>query len=190
MNEETTIHTLQVNSVGVVISIDAQIITEGMQPNLSDCDVVVPEFLYTQVLSGMDEGYQYKFLHGDLICEGPNATRLRFESKEKIRQAFYCASKEIRIAGKKDVVVYLNEVDISLMSAACLLKEDFFLPTSEGSMLFEPKRIKQVLSQAVDQHNRLSLDMKRTFDLLDKTSERSEISIITERAVRRMRRVV
>lgn len=186
-SDKSIVYTLQIDSNGIVSGANEHTATSSVP--LSDFEVVVSEFIYVQIISGLEDGLLYRYVHGDLVCEGPNPNRFLRETKEKLQKLCDESKKEVLLDNRKNLTVFVEDKDITLMVAAVALDKDFFVKSSEGPILLIPSDVKKVLALLVEKHNTLSLDMKRTFDLLGSAKTSNEISDIAQKAVQRIRRV-
>lgn len=185
---EAFAYVLQIGANGVVTGTDAQSLTGSAASTLSANDAVVSHAIYAQVNEGLNAGLQYRFVFGDLVCDGFNLPSLRRRCEQRINDAMRLAVRfiRVRVLGE-DLTVIIQTGDIALITLALQLGECFPVrDENHGLRMLQGPEVRTVAQQILATMAQIRLIHSDSLGRIQSLTDANEIITATERAVKRI----
>tara|TARA_B100000700_G_scaffold101966_1_gene114994 strand:+ start:46751 stop:47341 length:591 start_codon:yes stop_codon:yes gene_type:complete len=182
------VHILHTGENGVIIGTDSQRLSGDASPNLSEGDIVVPQSLYDTVVAGLEEGIQYRFVHGDLVCDGENVEVLKRTVCSRLNEAFREVTTCVTVTHGETFTLKLADRDLSLLSIAAQCADTAALMSPEGELLLlSPDEVAAAAQRVLTVHNIARFARAGAFIRMEEAKTSKEVRAIEQHALQQMR---
>lgn len=186
-NTTATAFMLIIDGKGCVTGANVQSVEPGASCSFDDGSILVPPEIYNRVLKGMDSGLQFRYVHGDLVCDGSNVSALKRRCVERLNATMRTAVQyiQVRVSGRPTLVIQAG--DISLITLALQLGDKVNVRDIDYNLLeLNPEEVQSAARQMLGSLNLIRKEHAHAVEAVQKSSDASEINTITERTIKRI----